>query len=78
MIRIRRIPPRGLFKRSRYEAEVVDDVDQRVVWQAEMTVPAVSIDRFIGIQESWALTYAADEAWDHGSSEWITFPYSVS
>ena len=76
MIRIRRIPPRGLLRRPRYEAEIVDERVSRTVWQGETTSPATTIDTFIGIPEAWALKAAADQAWTRGSSEWITFPYA--
>jgi hypothetical protein len=74
MIRIRRCHPKGVFRRRRYEVELVEPATGEILWQGETTTPVTAIDRHIGVREAWALVHAADKAWDEGSWRWISLP----
>lgn len=68
MIRLRRIPARGLFRRKRYEVEYEESgKPTRVVTK----VPATVIDKYLGVGDAWALVHAADDGWNGESGEWV-------
>jgi hypothetical protein len=62
MIRLRRIPPKGLLRRSRYEVELPSSGEGDVPIQKVTSTPVTLIDKYLGVGDAWALVHAADEA----------------
>lgn len=70
MIRLRRLPSKGLLRRKRYEVEITP-ADVAPVRRVTST-PVTLIDKYSGVGDAWALVHAADDAWDGESGEWIS------
>lgn len=72
MIRLRRVPPRGLFRRKRYEIQFEAPSGDAEAWSKFSTAPVVDIDPYLGVGDAWVLVHAADDAWNGESGEWVT------
>lgn len=77
MIRLRRCQPTGLFRRRRYEVELLVVDGSIVVWSRETTDPVTLITHIVGVAGAWALVEAADGAWRRGSDEWMSLGDNV-
>lgn len=70
MIRLRRVAPKGLLKRRRYEVEITS-TDEAPVRRMTST-PVTLIDKHVGVGDAWALVHAADDDWDGEVGEWVS------
>jgi hypothetical protein len=73
MIRLRRLPERGRFRRRRvYEIEFPPDESSAEPKRVVTITPATTIDKYLGVGDAWALIDAANQAWDGENGEWVT------
>jgi hypothetical protein len=71
VIRLRRIAPRGLLRRPRYEIEFPAAVPSDVPRREETSTPVTAIDPYVGVGDAWTLVHAANDAWDGQAGEWV-------
>lgn len=78
MIRLRRIPPKGLLRRRLYEIDLSAEMANGASTRSVTSTPVTTIDKFIGVGDAWALVRAADDAWNGRSGDWVTLREDAS
>lgn len=71
MIRMRRVPPKGVFRRKLYEIELPAAGEGGAPTRKVTSTPVTAIHKVIGVGDAWTLVRAADEAWDGRSGQWV-------
>jgi hypothetical protein len=77
MIRIRRLPPRGLRRRI-YEIGFTPTGETVPTWTRVTSAPVTLIDPHLGVGDAWSLVHAADNVWDGESGAFSLPPRSAS
>lgn len=73
MIRIRRLPPKGVLRRRLYEIDLtLNDREEASPSRQLTSTPVTMIDKYLGVGDAWALVHAADDAWDGQTGEWVS------
>lgn len=72
MIRLRRVPPRGILRRKLYEIELPPQSVSGASTREVTRTPVTRIEQTLGVGDAWTLVHAADDAWDGESGDWVT------
>lgn len=72
MIRLRRLPPKGLLRRRIYEVEITQAGEAAPPTRQVTSTPVTFIDKCLGVGDAWTLVHAADDAWDGRVGEWVS------
>jgi hypothetical protein len=74
VIRIRRLPSKGILRRRRYEVECLPTDDDPGSWTKITSTPVAVILAHLGrerVGDAWALVDAANAAWAKGQRGWV-------
>lgn len=71
LIRMREVGRTKVWRKRLYELELTEA--SGVVTLTRTPAPVTMIDRYIGVQEAWALIHGASTDADTGQTGWVTF-----
>jgi hypothetical protein len=67
---LRRVTPGGMFRRRRYELEVMMSTGERL--RRVTSAPLTYLDPHLGVGDAWAVIHAADAKWSGDVGDWVT------